>query len=68
MKNISGSFLISDYEYLHLPIFRNSPYVVNVKALSLEDDDAYVKMSDINANVYKSVKKCVTFDTKYFEI
>lgn len=47
---------------------RNSPYVVNVKALSLEDDDAYVKMSDINANVYKSVKKCVTFDTKYFEI
>lgn len=49
---------------------RNSPYVINVKALSLEDDDddAYVKMSEIAANVYKSGKKCVTFDTKYFEI
>ena len=51
-------------------ICRNSPYVINVKALSLEDDDddAYVKMSEGNANVYKSGKKCVTFDTKYFEI
>ena len=49
-------------------ICRNSPYVINVKTLSLEDDDAYVKMSEVDANVYKSGKKCVTFDTKYFEI
>ena len=39
-------------------ICRNSPYVINVKALSLEDDDddAYVKMSEVDANVYKSGK------------
>ena len=51
-------------------ICRNSPYAINVKALSLEDDDdEYVQMGDIlNDNIHKSVKKCVTFDTQYFEM
>merc|ERR1712012_1517721 len=48
---------------------RNSPYVITVKTLSLEEEDgAYVKMSDINDNVYKSMKKRVQFDVQYFEI
>ena len=49
--------------------YRNSPYVITVKTLSLEEEDgAYVKMSDINDNVYKSMKKSVKFDVQYFEI
>ena len=40
-----------------------------MKTLSLEEEDgAYVKMSDINDNVYKSMKKSVKFDVQYFEI
>ena len=65
MKTFSTKLNLNE----QLLCYRNSPYVITVKTLSLEEEDgAYVKMSDINDNVYKSMKKSVKFDVQYFEI
>ena len=65
MKTFSSELNLNE----QLLCYRNSPYVITVKTLSLEEEDgAYVKMSDINDNVYKSMKKSVKFDVQYFEI
>jgi len=49
---------------------RNSPYVINVRNLSLEDDEgANVKTSDnSNENAFKSGKKSVKFNTQFYEM